>query len=340
MNKKEIFLGLVFLIVGFFNWYFLQQFFGDGPMSSESSLWVVAFSILFGAFFGLFSFLVKSKIIIFSGFVVVSVLPIFIFGYNHYLFLSVVLFFILLIFGCWILRRERNLYSLKPRPMWAIRQGLGWFFLALSIVIPLIFYVSPRSEFKLEIPRSFYDKILGQSQSLLFVQMPGFDPEMTVDEFLTAQYLLATKVKAKNTKISNSNNILDFFRDPAFAEALKIARGSDQKYLKNLLSQNKWIFDQSRKALSSALGMEVPGDRKIKDILYEWINKQLVVVTKPYEKYISIGFVFVVFLTLQTLSLPYKWITSFVGLVLVRLCLLFRIARPQKETVEKETFTL
>ncbi len=224
--------------------------------------------------------------------------------------------------------------------MWAIRQGLGWFFLALSLIIPLIFYVSPRSEFKLEIPRPFYDKILEQSRPLLFAQMPGLDPEMTVDEFLTAQYLLTTKVKAKNSRISNSSNILDFFRDPAFAEALKIARGSDQKYLKNLLSQNKWTFDQSRKALSSALGMEVPGDKKIKDILYEWINKQLVVITKPYQEYISLGFVFVVFLTLQTLSLPYKWITSFVGLVLVKLCLLFRIVKPQKETVEKEIITL
>jgi len=338
-NIKEIALSVIFVAVGFLNWYFLRLFFYNQTSNLKSVLWIAVLLVLFGAMYGVFSFLVRPKKFLFPSFILVSILPIFVFEFNLFLFLGLILFFILISFGFWILKRERDVYTLKLRPMWMLRRGLSYFFLGFSLVLTLVFYISPISEFRMEIPRPWFDVIFDQVQPLLANQLPGFNPEMTVDEFLVAQYILLPKIQTGDYK-GSGNNFLSFFRDPAFAEISDIAHKSKQEYLKKLIVQNKKTLDAGKKSLSEAFGIEITGSETMKGVLYQLINKQLLAVTKPYEDYISLGFVAVVFLTLQAMSLPYKWITGFFGWILFRLFVLIRLAQPQKEMVEKETIIL
>lgn len=338
-NIKEIALSVIFVAVGFLNWYFLRLFFYNQITNLKIVIWIAVLLVLFGAMYSVFSFLVRPKKFLFPSFILVSILPIFVFEFNLFLFLGLLLFFILISFGFWIVKRERDLYTLKLRPMWMLRQGLSYFFLGFSLVLTLVFYISPLAEFRMEIPRLWFDRIFDQAQPLLANQLPGFNPEMTVDEFLVAQYILLPRIQTGDHKASN-NNFLSFFRDPAFAEVSKIAQKSNQGYLNKLISQNKRILDSAKKSLSDAFGIEITGGETMKDVLYHLINKQLLAIAKPYEDYISLGFVAVVFLTLQAMSLPYKWITGFFGWVLFRFFILIRLAQPQKEMVEKETIAL
>jgi len=337
---KEIILSLVFVLAGFFSWYFLYLFFYNGFVNLRSLLLAAIFLILFGATYSIFLFLVKPKKFIFLGFVLVSIFPIFIFGNNLYLLIGIALFFILLFFGFLLLKRERDLFSLKLRPMWIFRRGLGYFFLGLSLMLALIFYVSPLSEFKMEIPRFWFDGIFDKLQPLISSQLPGFDQEMTADEFLTAQYLFLSKVQPKGQKIPESADFFEFLRNPAFAESLKIAQNSNQKYLENLIVRNKKVLEENKKEFSKILGVGIEGEEKMKDILYYWVNNKVLTISKPYQEYISLGFVLAVFLALQALNLPYKWFVGFFGWFLFKLLVLAGVVKIQKEMVEKETATL
>lgn len=336
---KEIVLISIFVLIGFSTWYFLYRFFYKDLNNLKILGFFAAFSIAFGMFFSIVSFFVGSKKFVFLSFALISFSPAFIFGFSPVLLGGLALFFILIFFGFRSLKMEKDMYSLKLRPRWILSHGLGQFFLGFSLVISLVFYLSPAGEFRMEVPRPLFDKIFEQFQPIISAQLPALDPKMTVDEFLVTQYILLPRAQGGGHNSSN-NNFLSFLRNPAFGEVSKITQQPNENYLKKLISQNQKTLEAGKKSLSSALGMEIKGEETMKDVLFRLLNKQLVIITKPYQEYISIGFVLVIFLTLLTVNLPYRWITGFFAWIIFKIFVLLGMAKIQKETVEKETITL
>jgi len=336
---KEIVLISIFVGLGFSTWYFLYRLFYRNLNDLKILAFFAAFSIAFGIFFSIVSFFVGSKKLIFLSFALISFSPAFIFGFNLFLLAGLGVFFILIFFGFRSLKTEKDVYSLKLRPRWILSRGLSQFFLGFSLVISLIFYFSPAGEFKMEIPKPLFDKIFGYLQPLISAQLPALDPKMTIDEFLVTQYILLPRVQTGAYSASN-NNFLSFFRNPAFAEVSKITQHSDEAYLKKLISQNQKTLQAGKNGLSNTLGIEITGTETVKEVLFYLVNKQLVLITKPYEEYISIGFVLAIFLTLLTVNLPYKWLTGFFAWILFKIFVVSGLAKTQKEMVEKENITL
>jgi hypothetical protein len=335
MLKKEILFAAIFTSVGLISWFLLFGIFYGGQKHISNVLISAAVFVLFGSCFSLFSFLSKTKKISFISFALVSFLPLLIFGFNLYLALGLLVFFLCLLLGVWMMRAERDLFSLKLRPMLVLRKNLNVFFLALSLIISLVFYLSPSSVFRLEIPRSLFEGALEEFSPLISMQLPGFDPEMTVNDFFTAEILFYEIQPQVAT--SSGGSVFEIFQNPAFAEISKIAKNSNQKYLNNLLSKNRIILESNKNSFNQIFGEQTKGDEKIKDVMYNFINNRLLALSKPYQSYISLGFVFVVFLTLQALTLPFNLLAGFLSWIIFKLFLLLGIIKIKKEMVEKET---
>jgi len=335
MLKKEILLAVIFTSVGLISWFLLFGIFYGGQKHINNVVVSAVVFVLFGSCFSLFSFLSKTKKIALISFALVSFLPLLIFGYNHYLASGLIIFFGCLVFGAWMMKTERDLFSLKLRPMLILRKNLNIFFLAISLIISLVFYLSPSSVFKLEIPRALFEGALREFAPLISMQFPGFSPEMTVEEFFTAQILFYETQPQSAAKTNGS--ILEIFQNSAFAEISKIAKNSNQRYLNNLLSRNKFILEENKKSFNQIFGGQITGDEKIKDVVYNFMNNRLLALSKPYQNYISLGFVFVVFLALQALTLPFNLLSGFFSWSIFKLLFFLGVIKIKKEMVEKET---
>lgn len=338
MIKKEIFLAAIFIFVGLVSWFLLYGIFYGGQKHLETIIVSAAIFIIFGSFYSLFSFLTKSKKIILPSFALVSFSPFIFFGYSHYLFAGLVIFFVCLLFGFWVLSTERDFFSLKLRPMLILRKGLNVFFLALSLIISLVFYLSPSSVFKLEIPKPLFEKILNEFSPFISMQFPGFNPEMTVGEFQIAQILFYETQPQLAMKTNGS--ILEIFRNSAFAEISKIAKNSNPKYLNYIIAQDKFLFEENKKNFSRIFGGQITGEEKLKDVVYGFINNNLLALSKPYQNYISFGFVLVVFLALQTLTLPFNLMAGFFSWIIFKAFIILGIVKIRKEMVEKEIVSM
>lgn len=335
MLKKEIFLAAIFTSIGLVGWFLLFNIFYGGQKHINNVIFSATVFILFGSFFSIFSFISKTKKIAIISFLLVSFLPLLIFGYSHYLALGLFVFFLCLVFGLWIMKTERDLFSLRLRPMLTLRKNLNIFFLALSLIVSLVFYLSPSSVFKVEIPKTLFENMLKEFSPLISMQFPGFNPEMTVNDFFTAQILFYET--QSQVAVKTNGSILEIFQNPAFAEISKIAKNSNQKYLNNLLSQNRFILEENKKNFNQIFGGQITGNEKIKDVIYGFINNRLLALSKPYQNYISFGFVLVVFLALQTLTLPFNLLTGFLSWIIFKFLLIIRFVKIKKEMVEKET---
>lgn len=338
MKKKEVVLAAIFTSVGLLSWLSLFVIFYGGQKHLNTAIISVAFFLFFGALYSLLSFLAKTKKIIIPSIAIVSFVPLFIFGWNIYMFCGLLIFFGCLSFGLWMTRTEKEVFSLRIRPLLILRKNMGIFFLATSLVISLVFYLSPSSVFKLEIPRPLFDGILKEFAPIIAMQFPGINMEMTVDEFFMAQLLFYET--QPQYAIESGGNVIDLFQNSAFAEISKLTKSSNLKYLNNLLSRNKFILEENKKSFYNVFGNQASGNEKIKDVIYRFVNSKLLALSKPYQNYISLGFVFVVFLALQTLTLPFNLIAGFLAWVLFKLLLAVKFVRIEKQMVEREIISI
>ena len=116
------------------------------------------------------------------------------------------------------------------------------------------------------------------------------------------------------------------------------------------LEMPKPLFDKIYDTLTAVLAKQIPdykqitaiegSEEMIKEMMYYTINERIAMLLKPYQEYLPLLFVFIVFTIIKPLTIPLVWLSSFFGWLFFKLLLAVKVFSVKKEMVEKETILL
>lgn len=193
-----------------------------------------------------------------------------------------------------------------------LRSGLPIFFTVLALTFS-VFYLNltkPQGDDYLGslASKGVFEKSLSLFGGQLNAIVPGFNPNMTIDETLLAL-----------AKQESGGEI-----DPAKLTAAQ----------KNLL------LKEGYNQLYKQFGIRVTGKEKGADLIYDLANLKLGEFAGPYKEYIPYLAAFGVFLTVKFLTLPLYWTTVFLCFILVKVFAATGVLKREKVQIEIERFTL
>lgn len=337
---KQILVGLLFLVFLNLSFYSLKViFFQKGFSLAFLVLFLV--SLLFSLAFLVFLNLSFPKKIIQQEkeikdsalrfvFYALGALSVFLwFGFTAYIVIAFAVFLISFLLSDFYQRRESATF-LKFSFRKTSKIAQSFLFTALTLLIAFLVFLSPKIiGGKLELPRPVFDAVFPQLEKIYSSQIPGFSGEMTVDEYLLLQGL--TEGAFKGTPL----------------ESVQIPK--DLQGLENLLvsiqtgplgASFQQALQQGRSQLSKAFGVEIKGDEKMKDVLYQMISNQF---SSNIQKYKQLGTVILILV----LFFFIRGIFGIIGILYFPLALLiFKIFKAtgffktEKETVEREKITI
>jgi hypothetical protein len=227
-----------------------------------------------------------------------------------------------------IKREEKSFYKFRFEKIFRSVEGL--IFSGFAVLIAFLVFLSPRiAGGSLNLPRSLYDSIFPRIEKIYANQMPGFSGDMTVDE-----YLLLSGIRGGSFKGTPLENL----EKPKTYEELKQIFNSIQSG--PLAAAFQEALKQGRDQFSKAINIEVKGEDKMKDVLYNMISSQISSSLERYKQISIVALIFILFLLIRT-------IISLFGLVYAPLAfLIFKIFQKAKffkleeETVQREKITI
>lgn len=193
-----------------------------------------------------------------------------------------------------------------------LRSGLPIFFTVLALTFS-VFYLN-LTKFQSDdylgslAPKGIFEKSLSLFGGQLNAIVPGFDPNMSLDEILLSL-----------AKQESGGEI-----DPAKLTAAQ----------KNLL------LKEGYNQLYKQFGIRVTGKEKGADLIYDLANQKLGEFAGPYKEYIPYLAAFGVFLTVKFLTLPLYWTTIFLCFILVRVLAGIGFLKKEKAQIEVERLML
>jgi len=279
MKKQILKYSLIFLtlLFSFFAWLSVDQAINN-PESSNWLVPVIWFSLFF-IILALSIVLIKETYIL-TGLLAVSFLSSFIFVFNGWHFLPVVLSLLL---ACLAMARIKNDLKLNVKiDLWKIvRRGKLLLIIALSIVITSQYYFSVKNfgasalipQLKPgDITNNLTTKIISTINPGIKI---GEDENMTVDQFILQSQKMSDQ---KNAGISADREI-DKIVAEKFGDTVSPSRLDEIKkeYAENMEEPDgrNMILEEGRKQLSKIVGKELIGQEKISEVLSEMINNRI-----------------------------------------------------------------
>lgn len=193
-----------------------------------------------------------------------------------------------------------------------LRSGLPIFFTVLALTFS-VFYLN-LTKFQSDdylgslAPKGVFEKSLSLLGGQLDAIVPGFDPNMPLDEILLSL-----------AKQESGGAI-----DPAKLTA----------------AQKKMLLNEGYEQLYKQFGIRVTGKEKGADLIYDLANQKLGEFAGPYKEYIPYLAAFGVFLTVKFLTLPLYWTTIFLCFILVKVLATAGVLKREKVQVEVERLML
>ncbi len=103
-------------------------------------------------------------------------------------------------------------------------------------------------------------------------------------------------------------------------------------------------FDQlivlQRETLGRQFNIELQGDRKVTDTIFDNIGSRLADLAGPYKKYFPIASAFVFFLAFKAITWPLYYLALLFAYLLIRLMVAVQFIRKEKRTIEVEQLML
>lgn len=189
------------------------------------------------------------------------------------------------------------------------RGGLPVFFTAVALVLAAFSYASREGQppGKL-LPRQLFDAILPFFTGTIEPTLPGYRADQTVDEFI---------VQANRQKVGGLVDVL------------------------NLLPRvRNQLLERERQELGGRFGLELRGNERIGDVLYQAVSTQLERIVAPYRQYLPFAAAAAFFLAVKTLTLPVYWASLILVWAVVKLLLAAGILKKDILTVQVEKITL
>lgn len=327
MKNKKTFWSLILLIFVLFTagWFSVYASFYLNTRN-DWALPIVFFYFAL-ALYGVFIISEKSKYVI--GIVAGAVLlPSLALARGKWYLMAV---FLLFCYALFLASGERIKYEaknrLKIKPSLLFRYGIAFLSTGIGLLVSAGFYFSiqdksdaTRPELGIEIPNEIIFKIMELSGAVYPNEdLRRMNEGFTVDEYIT----------------ESSKNLLVGFENSGTAVGQK-----DEIYYSGGLSEG--MVEASRQKLSRQLGIEISGDKEMKQVVADYVNariKQFFLSGSSKEGFLPVGIALGLFLTLKTIAWILTYFLIWTTEVIFRIMLWMRmlvIVKVQKEAEEIE----
>ncbi|MDD5172633.1 MAG: hypothetical protein PHG59_00605, partial [Patescibacteria group bacterium] len=244
------------------------------------------------------------------------------------------IFLLLIVIGAELMLKEKEQrLKISLRKTW--KRGLPLIITALSLIIALVYYFNPLiriGQEKIEIPTKFFGLILKPTSGLVSRIIPFYDPEMTVDQILSAALVLqgGEGISSQDIpadlleKISPGENGFDvniLLQDP---EIMSLVQQAGQGIDENLLAEQ-------RKQLSESLGVKLAGDETMDVVLANIVNTRINSFVGPNTRVISLAIAIALFFLLKLVGKLLGIVAVILSRMIFSLLRIFKIAKIQQE---------
>lgn len=307
---KQFILGSTIIFIFLVGWLWLQNVLDSGSTLLEIGVVSTIFLVISGVLFILCAlFIDKKYFLIFA--VISSFLPFLIFQQNIYFAITSAIFFLMFILGESGIKKEKETRT-KITFFPFIRMGLPTFLTGFALVLAVAIAFAPQiTEIVFKFPKPVYDKLVDWSEDPISLRVSGYHKYMTVDEFLT----------------SSIASQLDELKD-------------NPEYVGLIEQQVKEVLESKRSDLAESLEIEIEGNSRLTDIIYEAINEKMPNFVASVKDYIPIVLILFGFSVIKALTVPLKFIIVILGWALFRALLAVNFLKVSTETIEKEVITL
>jgi hypothetical protein len=318
-------------------WGFLFLFFTLANL--QNLIYLSAGWLVFLIFFLLFCLLINNRNVIYLTLIIsVSFFFFFFLPKEQTIFClyltGALIFLLLIVIGAELMLKEKEQrLKISLRKTW--KRGLPLIITALSLIIALVYYFNPLiriGQEKIEIPTKFFGLILKPTSGLVSRIIPFYDPEMTVDQILSAALVLqgGEGISSQDIpadlleKISPGENGFDvniLLQDP---EIMSLVQQAGQGIDENLLAEQ-------RKQLSESLGVKLAGDETMDVVLANIVNTRINSFVGPNTRVISLAIAIALFFLLKLVGKLLGIVAVILSRMIFSLLRIFKIAKIQQE---------
>lgn len=273
----------------------------------------IAGLIFAASFFALAAIFIKSRRVIYPAAVIGMAAPYLLAPATNTVIGSLAASVLLIVFAVHRLRKEFTL-SLGFSVSKTVKAGLPLYFTVASLIVSVFYLVSLPEEKAVSalLPRSAFDVTL-QSLSGPLKSLTGFPitlrPEATVDETL-----------------------FELARDQLKSRGIPVAQLPKTELGKILSAQ--------RLELEKQYGIKLGGQEKIADVFYNALASRLAELPGPYRQYLPLASALAFFFAFKALTFPLYYVTLLILYFLIKLLVLTKILKTERQEITVERLTL
>jgi len=104
--------------------------------------------------------------------------------------------------------------------------------------------------------------------------------------------------------------------------------------------QKLLLIDSSRKGLAESFGIEIDGDERMGDVVYNLFSEYVNQYIKGYEQYFVWVFSFGFFILLKTIFIPIGWISMIVFWIIIKAGMFLGIVKIERDNVLQEKLVI
>lgn len=334
---RHLIFSFLMVLASILFWGFLFLFFTLANL--QNLIYLSAGWLVFLIFFLLFCLLINNRNVIYLTLIIsVSFFFFFFLPKEQTIFClyltGALIFLLLIVIGAELMLKEKEQrLKISLRKTW--KRGLPLIITALSLIIALVYYFNPLiriGQEKIEIPTKFFGLILKPTSGLVSRIIPFYDPEMTVDQILSAALVLqgGEGISSQDIpadlleKISPGENGFDvniLLQDP---EIMSLVQQAGQGIDENLLAEQ-------RKQLSESLGVKLAGDETMDVVLANIVNTRINSFVGPNTRVISLAIAIALFFLLKLVGKLLGIVAVILSRMIFSLLRIFKIAKIQQE---------
>lgn len=315
-NWKAILLGALVPVVhavAMWRWdWLIPHLVGEGLPPLVDFLLPSLLLVVSATLFGLAVSLVQNRWIVYGAAALAGAAPFFFIRANLSAFLGLVAGGLLLCLSVAHIRHEAKSSGIFSVPR-LFRAGIPLFFTVASLTAALYYIsvVDPDDLAGAIIPRPALDVAIEKIYAPFAERTQGIaiDPEDTVDDTLKA-------VVAQQLSV----------------EGIEIETITQEEFDRLVALQ--------RESLGRQFNIELQGDKKVTDTIFDNIGFRLADLAGPYKKYFPIASAFVFFLAFKAMTWPLYYLAMLLLYLLIRCMVAVQFIRKEKRTIEVERFTL
>lgn len=314
---KQGILAIIIILISGWGWYSLKTRSLPEAILAEIGKIVLIFLLIFGILFIFCALFIKKKKNFLFLTAILTLLPLLFFEKTIALLIASVVFFLLL----W--RARQNIRKNKKESIkfsfWKITsRGLALSLIGLSLVLIIVLTFSPfGQQLRREVPRPLFNQAIELSVRLINLRIPGFYKDISVDDFL--RITIASQAKES-------------------PELINLPKEDIKQKLEKIVTPE--IIEQGREELAKHLNVEIGEEAKLKDILYNFINKKFLEYSYRYERYLPFILILIGLVVMKFFILFLRPIILFLSWSIFKILKILKVIKIKQKMVKKEIITL